>query len=113
MTSSRESLFRYKLYNETDSAVVEKPTVFKRIPPRDSRILELSRLKQVIQKGDYKPFRGIRYDIYALYSGVSYIDSKVKYTGLRGYRLLPHISFNSQSSNFYDELYFVYEREEL
>lgn len=87
--------------------VVEETTIFKRVFPGDTRMLELNRMKPVKKDGYSELFNGIRYDVYALFTGVSYANNRSR--RFKGYRLLP---YNSQLPSYNEGLYFIYERKE-
>ncbi len=114
LTTTHETLSRYKFYNEGNSNVVEENVTYRRVPPGDPRILELSRMEHMLKSGHTELVNGVRYDLYALFSGVSYLNNKRKLTGFSGYRLVRREGFTAQpvsTLHYSTGMYFVYSKE--
>ena len=115
LTATNETLIRYKFYNEGNSNVVEENVTYRRVPPGDPRILELSRMEHMLKTGHTELVNGVRYDLYALFSGVSYLNDKRKLTGFSGYRLVRRVGFTAQPVSTLHHsvgMYFVYPKKE-
>jgi len=115
LTTTYETLSRYKFYNEGHSNVVEETDTYCRVPQGDPRILQLSRMEHMLKPGHTELFNGVRYDLYALFAGVSYLNNRRKLTGFSGYRLIPREGFKAQpiSTLPYDKgMYFVHSKKE-
>ena len=115
LTTTYETLSRYKFYSEGNSNVVEETVTYRRVPQGDPRILELSKMEHLLKAGHTESFNGVRYDLYALFSGVSYLNNKRKLTGFSGYRLVRREGFTAQPINtlpYSAGMYFVYSKKE-
>lgn len=68
-----------------------------------------------LKKGHSQPFNGEHYDLYALFSGVSYQNNKPRPTGFSGYRLVRRERFTTQPISSLPSsvgMYFIYSKEE-
>ncbi len=114
MTATYETLTRYKFYNEGSSNTVEETVVYKRVPWNDPLILELSKANHHLKPGHTERFvNGARYDIYALFASIAYLNGKARPTGFKGYRVVSRQGFGPQPLDTLrptDGLYFVYEQ---
>ena len=63
LTTTNETLIRYKFYKEGNSNVVEENVTYRRVPPGDPRILELSRMEHMLKTGHTELVNGVRYDL--------------------------------------------------
>lgn len=112
ITATCETLTRYKFYNEGITNTVEEAVTYKRVWD-NSLIFELSKAKHCLKTGHYERLtNGTRYDIYALYSSIKYLKGIPRFTGFKGYRVVPRYGFLHQSADTLwplDGFYFVYE----
>ena len=115
MTDTYETLIRYRFYNEGTTNTVEETVIYKRVPSNDSRILELSKANHHRKPGHTERFvNGVRYDIYALFSSITYLNDKARLKGFKGYRVVSRQRFGGPQPLDTllptDGLYFVYEQ---
>lgn len=96
MTTTHETLSRYKFYREGNSNVVEEITHYQRVPQGDPRIFKLGQMRHKLKIGHSESFEGVRYDLYALFSDTTYINGNPEFWGYRlvqraGYSIQPFI----------------------
>ena len=113
LATTYEELIIYETYSEEDSNIVKSSITYKRIPNGDPRILRFSKMYHIPKRGNSERFNGTRYDVYALYSKMNYVNNRPRPAGFEGYRLLPRTSLIMQpieSYRYSDGMYFVYEK---
>lgn len=114
MTATYETLTRYEFYNEGTSNTVKETVTYKRVPWNDPLILELSKANHCLNPGHTERFvNEARYDIYALFASITYVNGKPSPTGFKGYRVVLRQRFRPQPLDTLqptDGLYFVYEQ---
>lgn len=117
MTHTCETLIRYEYYNDGSSNIVKKTVPFKKVPCNDPLISELGKAKYLQKRGHTKPFiNGIRYNIYAIYESINYLNGKPCCTGFKGYKLVSSQDSKIQPLDSVQpsgDLYFVYEQKEV
>lgn len=115
LTTTYETLTRHEYSTDGSTNEVKSTVTYKRVPSGDPQMLKLSKMHHILKRGHTESFRGTRYDVYALFSGVIYNRNKPQYTGFEGYRLIPRTGFTTQPIEDYyytDGMYFVYQKKE-
>lgn len=99
ITSSFETLYRYKYHGVKGANEVDEILAFKRVRPADPQMSALYAKKQTPKNGVPKAYLGVKYDLYSLTDQY-----------LRGYMLVPrkkHGIFTESSS---DSIYFAFDK---